>query len=208
MADDVTLPGVGTTVATDDIGGNRQAQIIKVAAGQNGSALPVDATDMGSGHGALWVDPRYRQKKIQVTPVITTVAYTAGDAFGPVQQLVGAARAAGGSGYINSVTVLDRSAAQRPILDLVFFDVAPAQAVVDNAVYTPTDADMLNCIGVVAAPAYNTPWIGTPNSVATLLSVGIPFVSVSGDLWVQAVVRTTPTMAVGDVTLSYTIAQD
>lgn len=38
MADDVTLPGTGAVVATDDIGGGRQAQLMKLLDGTDGSA--------------------------------------------------------------------------------------------------------------------------------------------------------------------------
>lgn len=44
MPDDVTLPGTGARVATDDIGG-RQFQWIKMAVGADGVAVPVSSSD-------------------------------------------------------------------------------------------------------------------------------------------------------------------
>jgi hypothetical protein len=42
MADDVTLPGDGSVIATDDVGG-RQFQLVKMAYGADGEANPVSA---------------------------------------------------------------------------------------------------------------------------------------------------------------------
>lgn len=42
MADDVTLPGDGAIIATDEVGG-RQFQIVKQAFGADGEATPVSA---------------------------------------------------------------------------------------------------------------------------------------------------------------------
>lgn len=44
MADDVTLPGTGKLVATDELPGGRHAQVVKVAHGQDGDATPVAGT--------------------------------------------------------------------------------------------------------------------------------------------------------------------
>lgn len=205
MADDVTLPGVGTTVATDDIGGGRQAQIIKLADGGNGSAVPVGATDQGGGVGALHVEPHQKIEKVVLTPVIDAVAYTAGDIFGTLLQIPNAVKQAGGSGYIQKIVVLDKSAAQRPILDVVMFDqTMTLQA--NNQPFAPSDADMANCVGVLPVGAYNTPWPGTAtNSIATAV-LQFPYICAGTTLFVVLVVRNTPTMAIGDVTVavSYT----
>lgn len=44
MADNVTLPGAGDVVATDDVGG-RHFQLVKLASGADGTATPVTTTD-------------------------------------------------------------------------------------------------------------------------------------------------------------------
>lgn len=44
MADDVTLPGSGAVIATDDIGSGRQAQLVKQVFGGDGSATMVTAS--------------------------------------------------------------------------------------------------------------------------------------------------------------------
>ena len=44
MADDVTLPGTGAVVATDDVGG-RQFQLVKLAVGGDGVAVQADAAN-------------------------------------------------------------------------------------------------------------------------------------------------------------------
>ncbi len=43
MADDVTLPGSGAVIVTDDIGSGRQVQVVKAAFGPDGSATMVSA---------------------------------------------------------------------------------------------------------------------------------------------------------------------
>jgi hypothetical protein len=68
---------------------------------------------------------------------------------------------------------------------------------------------MAYCLGVVPIGPYNTAWPGTPlNSISTLLNVGLPFVLNGTDLFVVAVVRATPTYAVGDLTFTLGILQD
>lgn len=44
MADDVTLPGAGDVIATDDVGG-RHFQLVKLASGADGTATPVTSSD-------------------------------------------------------------------------------------------------------------------------------------------------------------------
>lgn len=44
MADNVTLPGAGDVVATDDVGGAHY-QIVKIASGADGTATPVTTSD-------------------------------------------------------------------------------------------------------------------------------------------------------------------
>lgn len=57
MADDILLPGLGSTVATDDIGGGRQVQIMKLASSADGSGEGLskaeDATHSTGEHGLM-----------------------------------------------------------------------------------------------------------------------------------------------------------
>lgn len=55
MADDVVLPGSGTTIATDDIGSGRQAQLIKPVFGGDGTATMV-GVDNGLPIQSGWIE--------------------------------------------------------------------------------------------------------------------------------------------------------
>ncbi len=211
MADNVAITaGAGTTVATDDVSGIHY-QKMKLYTSEADSAEGIGDTDKGSTR-AMWVDPRPMQTKLQVTPTVSTSpAYTAGDCVGGIQTLTAAARANGGSGIVQAIIVLDKTQAQRPTLELLFFDVSPTSAG-DNAAVAFSDADMANCIGVVGVSAWNNAWPGTPlNSLSTMIGVGLPFKCASGDsnLYVQAVTRSTPTfVSTSDLIFTYQIFQD
>lgn len=57
MADDVVLPGAGATVATDDIGSGRQAQIVKIGVGADGAATFLSGGAGNSDAGSPRVTP-------------------------------------------------------------------------------------------------------------------------------------------------------
>lgn len=204
MPDNVAITaGSGTSIATDDISGVHY-QRVKPVHGADGVATDTSATD------PLPIRPMPRVVRLQVTPTISSgAAYASGDVVGGQMTFTNAARVSGGSGVIQSITVLDRSQAQRASIDLVFFDRSVTIAA-DNAAFATSDADMANCLGVVSIGPYNTAWPGTPlNSVSTLVNVGLPFVLNGTDLFCAAVVRATPTYtSTGDLTFSLVILQD
>lgn len=202
MADNVAITaGTGTSIATDDIGGV-QYQRVKPSWGVDGAAVDVSATD------PMPVRSQPRVVRLSVTPTISTTAYASGDVLGGQMTFSNAVRVSGGSGVIQSILVLDRSQAQRAAIDLLFFDRSVTVAA-DNAAIAMSDADMANCLGLVTIGPYNTAWPGTPlNSIATLPNIGLPIVCNGTDLFAAAVVRGTPTYALGDLTFILTILQD
>lgn len=223
MADNVAITaGAGTNIASDDIGGV-QFQRVKLALGPDGTHTADLAGRVVTGSdGALYVDPRRKTVRVQVTPTITAGAYTSGDSVGGQQTIAGAVRAGALSGRILGVTVLDKSQAARNPMDLVFFDrsvTVPA----DNAVFTVSDADMINCLGIIqlTANSYNTAWAGTPaNSIASLPNTLVastynpmifpfPIVCNSTDLFMAIVIRGTAAYSsTTDLVFSFTIEQD
>lgn len=184
MADNVQITaGSGTTVATDE---------------------------RNAFHEQLVVAGNHI-KRIQVTPVISTSAYATGDCLGPLQTLTAAARFSGGHGEILAVTILDKTQAVRAAMDLFFWDRSVTTAA-DNALFTVSDADQLFGLGgfAVATGDYNTAWPGTPtNSIATkILATPLPFVANASDLFMQAIVRGTPTYTTtSDIVISVLIRQ-
>jgi hypothetical protein len=159
--------------------------------------------------GRQWVRPAPVQMRISVTPTIDTAIYASGDCIGGLMTFANAARISGGSGIIQSILVLDKTQAQRAAMDLLFFDRSVTVAG-NNAAVAMSDADMAYCLGVVPIGPYNTAWPGTPlNSLSTLINVGLPFVLNGTDLYVQAVVRATPTyVASTDLVFTLGILQD
>lgn len=203
MADNITLPGTGSVVGAAD---KSSVYYQRMQLDLGGSGAFVAA--LGDSAGKIYVRPTPNVVRVQVTPTITTGAYTSGDNLGGIQEVANAARASGGSGQILSITILDRSAAQRAAMDLIFFDRTISSQGADNAAFAASDADMAYCLGIVAAGPYQAAFAGTLNSISTLINVGLPFVLSGTSLFCQAVVRGTPTYAVGDLTFSYTIVQD
>jgi hypothetical protein len=174
-----------------------------------GTEIATALRDSAAGdHEQLVVAGRHLAR-VQVTPVIDTAAYATGDVLGGLQTIANAARFAAGGGLIRSITVLDKTQAQRAAIDILFFDRSVTVAA-NNAPVAMSDADMANFLGLVAVAAgdYNTAWPGTPlNSVATkVITEGLPFVCQATSLFAVAVVRGTPTYtSASDLVFSYTI---
>lgn len=81
------------------------------------------------------------------TPTITAGAYSALDAVGGLLTFANVARSSGGTVMIHTVTITDL-ADVKAALTLVLFD-RTFTATSDNAAFDPSDADLLNIVGVV-----------------------------------------------------------
>jgi len=216
MADNVSITaGAGTSIGSDDIGGV-QYQRVKLTVGPDGTntgdlagrTVTSSLVATGATEVAAYVDPRVQRQILTITPNISvSPAYTTGDCLGGVQTVGSAARFSGGGGIITSITVLDKTQAQRAAFDLLLFN-ASITATTDNAAFAGTDADMAKLVGMISILAgdYNTAFAGTPlNSIAFKpnsatatwpLSMAIPYYCSGGtNLYVQCVVRGTPTYA-------------
>jgi hypothetical protein len=181
-------------------------------AGNLGAIIPIATKDIG-GFQHQQVLTGLRQRST-LTPVISTAIYANGDCLGPIQTIVNAARLSAFGGLIQSITVVDKTQAQRAAIDLIFFDSLPTTAL-DNAVFTMSDADAAKVQAIVSilTTDYNTAWAGTPaNSVAfkpdtkiasSPQAMAIPYLCVgSTSLFMQAVVRGTPTYtSTSDITI-------
>lgn len=93
--------------------------------------------------------------RASITRPSNTTAYTAGDVIGTAAlsmlTLDAMARSAGGKGMIADLYVIDSAnQATKPTLEVWLFKAAlEGAAVVDNAAFAPTDADLANLVGVV-----------------------------------------------------------
>lgn len=88
---------------------------------------------------------------ISQTPAITAGAYSALDAVGGLLTFANAARISGGTIMVHSVTINDLTT-QRASLVLVLFD-RSFTATTDNAAFDPSDADLVNCVGIIPITA-------------------------------------------------------
>jgi hypothetical protein len=198
VADNVNVTaGSGTIIATDDIGGGVQVQRIKPVWGVDGVGTDTSATN------PLPVSVPAIVKITQTPTVSTTPAYTAKDAVGGLLTFANAVRVSGGNGTLVTVTVIDNSQ-QRPSLELVLFDRTFTNST-DNAIFEPSDADLANCIGVVAINSWSD---FSTNSIATVSAVGLGFVLNGTSLFGQLLTRGTPTfVATSDIVVAVDIAQ-
>ena len=208
MADNVAITaGSGTNIATDDDGGVHY-QEVKIMAGADGTFTGDVAgrtVDGGSG-AALYVDPRPKAVRLAVTPTISSGAvYAAKDAIGALMTFSNAARASGGSIWIDRVQVLDKGQ-QMATLDLVLFD-RTLTAPTDNAAFDPTDAELATAVAVVPIIAADYKDFND-NSLADR-PVGVEAVLNGTDLFGVLVARSTPTYtSTSDIVVTLTLLQD
>ena len=223
MADNVEITaGTGTRIATDEVTRNaivEHQQIMKIGLGAEGAHdLVLDSGQQNmagslpvalASDSLVAVTPGPKQVRISVTPTIDTGIYATGDCIGGLMEFTNAARVSGGSGIVQSILVLDKTQAQRAAIDLLFFDRTVTVAG-NNVVVAMSDGDLAYFLGLVSIGPYNTVWPGTPlNSASTLMNVGLPFVLSGTSIFVQAVVRATPTyIGVSDLVFTLGILQD
>lgn len=145
-----------------------------------------------------------KNKDIAQTPTITAGIYTAADAVGGLLTFASAVSVYKGDARIVKVVVID-DAKQDANLILHLFD-RTFTAMVDNANWAPSDADMQNSIGHIEIPTASY-FAGADNSKATIL-VEFDFALVSGgtSLFGQLECVATPTYAAtDDLTVKLTV---
>lgn len=146
------------------------------------------------------------QVRKSVTPTVSTSpAYAAKDAVGGIMEFTNAVGVSGGTGIVQTVTIVDASQ-QMPALDLVLFDRTIAGTVTDNAAFDPTDADLANVIGVVPM----SQWFDfNDNAVGFRGGLGIAFKSNGTSIFGALVTRSTPTfVATTDIVVTLEVLQD
>lgn len=142
MADNA-LPSTDPNVATDDVAGVH-FQRMKLVDGT------LDGTDAipGSAARGLQVDPRSKLVRVAAAiPGMSTTAYAAKDAVGTGATLASVNRASGAPVVLQSIVLRDVDQLEGQ-MDLLLFDTAVA-GVTDNAIFNPTDAELLNLLAVV-----------------------------------------------------------
>lgn len=203
MADNVNITaGSGTVIATDQVGTDHY-QRVKLTDGtaDSSAVIPGDATN------GLWVNPKPAANRLQVSSAgltTATTAYVANDQLGTILTFASAVRVSGGTGVLQSATLLDKASIVGAV-DLYLFDRSVTLAT-DNAAAAFSDADMMFCLGVLNFPA---PQTGTGNGISkTVVGLGVECNATS--LFGALVTRAGHTFfgAVGDLVVSLHILQD
>ncbi len=156
--------------------------------------------------------PDTQTRVITLTPVITTDAYTAGDALGGLLKFENVLFNPKRTGVALSLTIIDK-ASQDAETELVLFS-ETFTATADNAAFAPSDADLLNCLGTISVGAGNYATFSA-NSAGTKPNAGLGLHSTedyreneASSIYGQLVTRGTPTYAVGDIQIKLTVLQD
>lgn len=209
MADNVDItPGAGATVATDDVGG-AHFQRFKLHTSEDGSAEPIGDDDKGSTR-ALHVAPR-TDLVIPTSPVdssgltIAATAYSIGDTLGAGWTIPNAAKASGGFGRIEAMSLVDVA----DVTDIVHLWVAQETLTfgTDNAAPSISDADAVKLLGRLSLSMVD---LGGCR-VGVLDSISLPYVcNGTTNLYVFATTGTAHTFfgAVTDLKLRVTLARD
>lgn len=231
MADNVAITaGSGTSIATDDVGGNHFQRVKLVDGTLDSSAaipgdatngLDVDVTRIAAGENFLgFFGAKQKNVSANFTRPANTTAYASGDAVtnstsAPViMTFDGVARANGGAGVVISAVLIDSaSQATKGNFELWLFDttVTPDN---DNAVFTPTDTECGTLIGVIQ---FASPFVGDAtagaggNCVYPVNGLTIPFTcgGSSDDVFGLLVVRNAYTPVSAEVfTVRLTVIQN
>lgn len=151
-------------------------------------------------------------KVIQVTPTISTSAYTAGDQVGGLQTLTIPGQAEQKLATLLSVSLVDK-AAQNAALTIFFFTQSPTIASSDNAAFDLTDANMLYYafhVNITASDyASSSSNSAASLGMSTVAKCAIPTGTAPTALY--AVIKTTgtPTYAsTSDLQITYTFGLD
>jgi hypothetical protein len=148
-------------------------------------------------------------KVLTATPTVSaSPAYSTGDNVGGKITLTEVARAAMGSGLIQSVVITSKSL-QTATFDVIFFNSDPSGSTfTDNAAQALVDADLSKVIGVAQC---TTVVALSAESIHQASGLALPFALTGGATTIYAaiVVRGTPTLgSTSDIHLSVRILQD
>lgn len=156
-------------------------------------------------------------KIVEVTPTISTSAYTAADQIGGIQTLSNAVLSdpEARGGVLQTIVIVDK-AKQKSAIDIFFFKELPTVASSDNAAADITDAEMASkCIGVISVVAGDYADLAN-NSTASVENVGLVLrstpnadLATANSVYAVAVSRGTPTYgSTSDLVFKYGLLQD
>lgn len=145
---------------------------------------------------------------ISQTPTVSASPdYSTGDAIGGLLSFANATDVAAGYGTVISTVVICKESGQTPDIDLFLFGDS-VSAPTDNAAYSPSDADIAKCVGVLQITSGDYSSL-TNNTVGQTLQE-LPFKLESGTtLYGVMVARSTPNLAsTSDITVRIIVRQN
>lgn len=185
MADDVTLPGTGAVIATDDIGSGRQVQLVKIINGDDGGTSP---WGMGPDTAAFSMPVALPTDMfVTVTATITrpadTTAYAANDALSNSTSaptsggftLTSAARASGGSGIITDAVITMSTAAGTSLVGELWIFNQAVTNINDNSAFAISDSEAQTLCGIIP---FTTNKSGSNNAVCHVQNLNMGFTCV------------------------------
>ena len=146
---------------------------------------------------------------IQMALATTVNTYASGNAIGSaVLTLTNVGRINGGTGVIQSVTVMDTTHQNAPI-DLLFFNAAPTATPVDKTLYALSTSDLTKLVAKISIPSsvyttYSTASAGTLTGIGAVFACGGSTTS----LFVVAVVQGVPVYTANCVEISLGLLRD
>lgn len=166
MPDNVAITaGTGTSIATDLIGSDHY-QRVKVAWGADGTAADASTTNPLPVTGAFTLTGEDHIGEVGgrsgiIQPVITNTtatAYAAGDVFGGKITLTNALRKVGGTGVLQSISIVDLDNVKSPFTILIYASDPVSGTYTNDAAYTSNTTDAARVLGKVkvAAADYDT----------------------------------------------------
>ena len=143
---------------------------------------------------------------ISQTPTISAAAiYAAGDNVGGLLTFANAAREAGDGGILVTFTIIDDDQ-EDAALELWIWD-RTFTAGADNAPWSPSDADLENCLGVVTTA--DGAYYDSANQGVATVQVTVRYDLVGTSLFGRLVTRGAPTYtATDDLTIRVGLVQD
>jgi len=189
-----------------------------LAAPAIGGTVQLKLIDNGDGTYSFQSVPAATEKRLgavggttavaTATPTVSTTAYASGDVIGAKLTFANIGRVAAGTGLIQDVTILCKSA-QTFACDLVLFKADPTNSTfTDNAALAVHASDLPNVIGAIPISTWTN--LGTP-SIAQASQLARAYALASGvtSMFGVLVSRGTPNLAsTSDITVVVKALQD
>jgi hypothetical protein len=223
MANNVPVTaGAGTTIATDDVAGVHY-QVVKLSAGNEDVAdriggdatfgLDVDVTRMPSVSLAASEvhigQIGSHSSVIRPTITISTSPYAAGDVIGGKLTLTNAMRVSSGTGWLNSISIVDTDN-EKAEITFLFFN-ADFTSPADNAAWSWNSADFGKVLGHVVMGGTDAPYLTIGGeAVCTRTGIGLALAANgTANIYTVGVLTAAPTYgATTDLRVAFGIIQD